>query len=371
MTSESSARSGGSVSELIELLQYAVPVLERFGNPKAEIIRPELKTYSRWKGEKTRCFECPAWLITYHDRPGGDEASYLGFDGTRYKKVGLFEWWITPIAELSDMAPPVPEVSYQDHFVTDAIKFLHRLVREAAPQYARPLQIQAFGAVFEAVPLPRDLGDLDGDFARRERTKEQELARAQELRCEDVAAGYRSPGAVGVSLVRPADRLGQIRYTFLSWLRLITETGWYRANPDRFLRPMPPHAPGGPIRQEEIAGLASKLISGGSAQWIDAYTDEYSPTTKPLSPPFRLVLTPAGITEADLLVPAGAGPDRTRALIRALMLWSAREAKSPAGTALQHFLAAADCEIDGVIASAAEVFSLNPLMGNASMPALG
>ena len=64
----------------------------------------------------------------------------------------------------------------------------------------------------------------------------------------------------------------------MSWLRLITLTGYgsLSAHPTMFMKPRSPHARGGPISEEELAGLTARLIDSGLAEWADSYSVEHA-----------------------------------------------------------------------------------------------
>jgi hypothetical protein len=301
---------------------------------------------------------------------------YLGVDGTKYQVRSHGLWEAVPLAEIDE----------DDDFPGMAISYLRRLAREVAPSLATTERVELFGSSFQVAPkkAPRGVtGKLQQDCPsdifipyvdpissyKKEQwvpgihsywlrnattlislTAEQAHAFEEELRCEDPSAGVSAPRrSPRIPSSMPTREL-QIRYAFMSWLCLITLTGYgsLSAHPTMFLKPSPPYARGGPISEEELAGLTAHLMDSGLAEWADSYSVRM--------PPYHLVLTERGVRKATELHSAYASPARTRRLLTAVMKWAGQHAKAPHTVAIQSFLSAPDCEFEEMIASATETY---------------
>lgn len=335
--------------ELADLLVSLRPALERLGYPGADTIWPRVG-YETWWSRYPRLHslgKIKAWPIG---------TRFLGVDGTIYRGEGGNGggWELTPLAELDK----------KDNFVETATLYLRRLVREVAPVSAPAERFDLFGATFQIAPgfAPRSVvGDLEAQGISRDVPNVPYAGRPplaagharaldKELRCDDPAAGASVPCPYPSSPLPSSTRERQIRYSLLSWLRLITATGYrdLSAHPTMFLKPQSPYANGGPIHVEEVVTLIQQITDSGWAEWADPYTSR--------NPPWHLVLTERGVREADELHGAHASPARTRKLLTALLSWTGEYAKEPNAITLQLFLSAPECEIAGMIASVTETY---------------
>jgi hypothetical protein len=164
--------------------------------------------------------------------------------------------------------------------------------------------------------------------------------------------------AVGVPR---ADRVGQLEYVFMSWLRGRSE------RPDAYLG-TPSMLPGGRIGREEVAALAQDLMNEGFARWIQVRVHlnpgrQAAMGQLPSNHPQRLsdagpyetrwhfVLTDSGTTRIDEISMTFETAERTRLRRIALMRWIGEHRRSDQRTApitSEDFLASPASVIEGV-----------------------
>lgn len=387
------AESNALRGELADLLRDHGPMLAAAGYPGAEVIEPSIRTISAFGKPKYRKLgEKKAWAIERYTNDGRnpDSGLFMGIDGTRYK-LARESWSYSMKTNYPEQATwsvtGLSDLENEDDFAEKAAVFVHRLLTRISPGLVIPTKTVLFGVPFQVTLRPnagaqRPAGELLMEDVRAAQpgflggrvvipvpsdpnpqaarptlnaalgsvTANQVRAREEELLCDDSSSGAipPKPGPPG-SLPR-SGRQQQIRYSFMSWLRLVTTTGWeeFDAHPSMFLWPQPPYADGGPVRQEEVASLADHLIRDGLAEWADSYSGRY--------PPWHLILTDSGLQEARELHGAYASPARTRLLLASLLNWSGQRAKEPHTVDLPLFLSSRDSEVDGMTASVLEVY---------------
>lgn len=378
-------------AELADLLRDHGPALTAAGYPGAEVIEPSIRTISAFGNPKCRKLgKKKAWAIERYTHESPGSGAFMGVDGTRYKLareswassmktdyLTQATWSVTALSDLED----------EDDFGRKAAVFVRRLLTRISPGLAIPTKTVLFGVPFQVtfrpsvgtrqpagellmvdvraaqpgflggrvvIPVPSDLNPRKAgptlDAALGSVTANQAREREEELLCDDPSSGA-IPPKPGPPGSRPeSGRQQQIRYSFMSWLRLVTTTGWeeFDAHPSMFLWPQPPWADGGPVRQEEVASLTGDLVRSGLAEWVDSYSGRY--------PPWHLILTDSGLQEARELHGAYASPERTRLLLASLLNWTGRRAKEPHTVDLPLFLSSPDSEVAGMTASVLEVY---------------
>lgn len=348
--------------ELAELLRTVVPALRAVGFPEVVRIEPvvqlprtrtwierlhlrrspykptrrELYTPEKWQSLGTQ----RAWPLGLDGMSG---EAYLGVDGTVYSKT-QFGW---------------SRGSLDGQHATTlqrAIGHLRRLLRAHAPAHAFPERIDCFGAEFTTVPR----------VVATEATSAQRQAVEEELRCENPPNGW-EPGGRGASrhdpgqCAAPPGREQQIRHLLLSWLRVVTATGFWlepRGHPQTFLEPSTPYALGGPVKPEEARAATEELLAAGLAEWVDAWPLVAAAQIDQewhRSPPWRLILTEPGMRQAQDEQARFADTARLRGLRMALLGWVGQHATGPHTVSLDAFLGSPSSVVDGIASTMTEV----------------
>lgn len=304
--------------------------------------------------------EVPVWRIPEDfDEYGagfGPGELWLGVDGTIYQDGDgeLHEWG-----------------GAEEDLLGRMLLFIERMLRAELPRLA-PLETIAFlDEIFTAAPRPV----LE--------TAEQHRMRERELRCDDPVEAFNVVGSTSSNGSAEAveGRHAQLRYLWLSWLRLVTATGAEpsTAQPELFAD-HPPYLPGGAATAAEIAMVLRELLADGSAEWIEVVwpgnrpADEFygdledAPALWPSADQYRelehdgddafwrVVLTPQGVVEADALESCVSSAARAAALRTIVLRWIGRHAKEPHTVSLGEFHQDSDALVDGIAVTGPDLY---------------